>query len=71
MLFRSWLRDERLRMARELLAATDIPIVEIAESLGYTTSQNFATAFKEKFDCTPSKFREGMLQAASHTSAID
>jgi DNA-binding response OmpR family regulator len=55
-----WLRDERLRVGRQLLAATDLSITEIAESLGYSTSQNFATAFKEHFDTSPREFRDGL-----------
>jgi DNA-binding response OmpR family regulator len=55
-----WLRDERLRMARELLLSTDLPIFEIAQSLGYSNAQNFATAFKEYFECSPSQFRDGL-----------
>lgn len=55
-----WLRDERLRVARELLAGTDLPIVEIAQSLGYSSAQNFATTFKEHFECSPSQFRYGL-----------
>jgi len=66
-----WWRDERLRMGREWLCATDLAIAEISEGLGYSSPQNFATAFKEKFDCTPSQFREGLQQAASHANAID
>ena len=66
-----WLRDERLRMGRELLAGTDLPVIEIAESLGYSSPQNFATAFKEKFDCTPTQFREALLQTVSHADTID
>ena len=59
-----WLRDERLRMARELLASTNLPVVEIAQSLGYSSAQNFSTAFKEHFDCSPSQFREGLPRPA-------
>ncbi|MFZ4626654.1 MAG: helix-turn-helix domain-containing protein [Rhodoferax sp.] len=59
-----WLRDERLRVGRQLLASTDLSIAEIAESLGYSSSQNFATAFKEHFDCSPSQFRDGSPRAS-------
>jgi DNA-binding response OmpR family regulator len=60
-----WLRDERLRMARELLVDTDLPIVEIAQSLGYSSAQNFATAFKEHFECSASQFRDGLPTSRS------
>ncbi len=60
-----WLRDERLRVGRQLLAATDLSITEIAESLGYSSSQNFATAFKEHFDTSPREFRESLRDATT------
>jgi DNA-binding response OmpR family regulator len=60
-----WLRDERLRVGRQLLAATDLSITEIAESLGYSTSQNFATAFKEHFDTSPREFRDGLRRTTT------
>jgi len=59
-----WLRDERLRTARELLVGTDLSIVEIAETLGYSTAQNFSTAFREHFHGTPSQFRDGLPRPA-------
>lgn len=61
-----WLRNERLRAARELLQGTDLPVLEIAEGLGYSSAQNFATAFKEKYDVTPSHFRDELRQKAEH-----
>ena len=55
-----WLRDERLRMARILLSNIELPIIEIAQSLGYSSAQNFATGFKDHFGCSPSQFRDGL-----------
>ena len=60
-----WLRDERLRVGRQLLAATDLSITEIAESLGYSSSQNFATAFKERFETSPREFRDGLRRTTT------
>lgn len=59
-----WLRNERLRAARELLQGTDLPVMEIALSLGYSSAQNFATAFKEKFNVTPTQFRDELQRQA-------
>lgn len=53
----AWLREERLRQARELLASTETSISSIAEHLGYTSGANFAKAFHERFGCTPSMLR--------------
>ncbi|MBR2309504.1 MAG: helix-turn-helix transcriptional regulator [Oscillospiraceae bacterium] len=54
----------RLRMAdAEKLLKTDIPITQIAKSLGYTTYNGFAAAFKKHFGTTPEAMRkEGNTQ---------
>jgi DNA-binding response OmpR family regulator len=59
-----WLREQRLRQARQLLSQTETPVAEIAVHCGYSTA-NFATAFKERFECTPRDFRRRMNQAAT------
>lgn len=64
-----WLRDERLRIARQWLASTDLPVLDIAANLGYSTAQNFATAFRERFDSTPSQFRAGLRQGTAQATA--
>lgn len=53
----AWLREERLRQARDLLAMTEAPIADIAEHLGYSSAANFAKAFRERFDCSPRELR--------------
>lgn len=55
-----WLRRERLRIARQMLASTDASVNDIATHLGFSSGQNFATAFRESFDGTPSEFRLGL-----------
>lgn len=57
-----WLREQRLRRARQLLAETDTPIGDIGAHLGYASPANFATAFRERFECTPREFR-GMVRS--------
>ena len=49
----------RLRMAdAEKLLQTDTPIAEIAKSLGYTTYNGFAAAFKKYFGVCPEEMRK-------------
>lgn len=55
----AWLREERLRQARELLVGTETPIAAIAEHLGYSSHANFARAFNQRFGCAPSRMRTG------------
>jgi CheY-like chemotaxis protein/AraC-like DNA-binding protein len=52
-----WLREQRLKLARQLLAQTDTPITDIAAHCGYGSAANFATAFKDRFECAPRDFR--------------
>jgi DNA-binding response OmpR family regulator len=59
-----WLREQRLKQARRLLAETEMPIADIAVHCGYPLPANFATAFRERFDCTPRDFRRGVNRDA-------
>ena len=52
-----WLREQRLRLAKQLLAETDTPVNNISEHLGYSSAANFSTAFRVRFHCTPREFR--------------
>jgi DNA-binding response OmpR family regulator len=52
-----WLREQRLRLARQLLAKTDTPVADIAAHCGYASAAHFATAFKERFETSPRDFR--------------
>jgi len=60
-----WLREQRLRLARQLLSQTDTPINDIAAHCGYSSAANFATAFKERFECTPRDFRRRITMEPS------
>jgi YesN/AraC family two-component response regulator len=53
----AWVREERLRQARNLLTSTNTPIANIADHLGYSNPANFAKLFRERFNCTPSALR--------------
>jgi len=64
-----WLREQRLKLARQLLAQTDTPIAHIAQHCGYASSANFATAFKERFECAPRDFRRRRQAAGADETA--
>ncbi|MGE4502958.1 MAG: response regulator [Thiomicrospira sp.] len=55
----AWLRQTRLRQARDWLVHSDIPIAAIAERFGYTSQANFAKAFREHYGCSATQLREG------------
>jgi DNA-binding response OmpR family regulator len=59
-----WLREQRLRLARQLLSQTDTPIADIAAHCGYASPANFSTAFKDRFECTPRDYRRRLSQHA-------
>ena len=51
-----WLR-ERIRLARQRLATPAASVTEVANDLGFSSSQHFATAFRKITGLTPSRFR--------------
>lgn len=53
-----YLREERMKEAKNLLEKTQFPVQDIAYQIGFKDSANFATAFKEKFGLTPREFRQ-------------
>jgi len=44
-------------VARQLLRDTDMQVQQVAESLGFSSAANFATAFRRWTGVTPSEFR--------------
>ncbi len=48
---------KRLEKANDLIINTDIKIVEIAKSVGFTSYDNFFKAYKNKYGFNPSKHR--------------
>jgi AraC-like DNA-binding protein len=56
----------RFELACERLAAGNMSVTEIAYSLGFHDSANFARAFRAKAGCTPSEYRRRFGAAESH-----
>jgi len=57
--FGDYLRRRRLEFAALRLAAhPDAPVLEVALSVGFGSGEAFARAFKSRFGCTPSAWRE-------------
>ncbi len=57
----SWLGEERLRQARNLLTNTSTPIASIAEHLGYSNQANFARCFRDRFGCSARELRQELM----------
>ncbi|MBN3781032.1 response regulator transcription factor [Burkholderia sp. Ac-20345] len=49
--------EARMQYAASLLAWTTIDIQEVATAVGYTTRQNFSTAYRKRFGMSPNEFR--------------
>lgn len=53
----AWLVLQRIAEARRLLAVPDLPVTEVALSVGYQTPSAFAAAFRKVTGTTPSEYR--------------
>ncbi|MFS0880076.1 response regulator transcription factor [Metabacillus niabensis] len=56
--FVRFVTNMRIQKSIELLNQTDMPIVEIAEMVGYDTQHYFSTAFKKVTGVSPIKYRK-------------
>ena len=52
-----WLLEQRLKVAKELLQFSAMPMVEIAARCGFTDQAAFIRAFKRVFESTPGEWR--------------
>jgi len=53
-----YVRHERMRMAKRLLAQTSLTVAAIAGEMGFSSAANFSTAFREHAGISPSIFRK-------------
>ncbi|MDY3014640.1 MAG: AraC family transcriptional regulator [Evtepia sp.] len=54
----SFLIQQRLQRARELICTTRMPIQQIAQSVGYEGMSQFNTAFKRQYGIPPGQYRK-------------
>ncbi|GGD64423.1 AraC family transcriptional regulator [Paenibacillus nasutitermitis] len=52
-----WIKDRRLKRAKELLANSRLKVHEIAGAVGFESGQYFAKVFKKETNCTPQEYR--------------
>lgn len=55
----NYLYNYRMEIARNLLLENKMNVTEVASSVGYSNSSQFAAAFKRKFGITPKVCRQG------------
>lgn len=58
----AWIREEKLRRSRELLAASRMSVQDVAGQVGFRSAANFATAFRVRMGVTPSQYRSHVWQ---------
>ena len=54
----SWLLDRRMERAAELLEKTKMPILQVAQSVGYTGVSQFNVAFRQRYGKSPREYRK-------------
>lgn len=59
-----WLVEWRLLRARDLVLEGDLPINEIAASIGYAHMTTFSAAFAKRFGVAPTRLRAGQASAS-------
>ena len=59
----AYLGEARIARGRQLLVDTDMSVQQIAEQTGFSSAANFATAFREHVDATPTAYRQAARQA--------
>lgn len=67
--FNEFLTNVRINKARELLETTQIPIIAIAERIGYNSASYFTKAFKAHIGQSPTEYRD-IYRSNKHTSAV-
>ncbi len=59
---RDYVRNIRLTKAAELLAQKKMAVSEVANLVGFSNANNFATAFRELFGVTPTQYMEQHME---------
>ena len=54
----AWLRQRRMDRAAQLLRGSSLTVLEVAQSVGYSSGSQFSTAFRERYGTSPGKFRK-------------
>ena len=53
-----YIQNRRLVKARKMLIDTQLPVAEIADELGFSSSKYFSEIFKKAFEVSPREFRK-------------
>ncbi len=61
----TYISDERIKVTKELLSTTGLPVKEIYARAGFTNYSNFFTTFKRHTGLTPLEFRQNKVSEKS------
>jgi two-component system response regulator YesN len=65
--FGHYVTQTRIKRAMQLLAATELSILEIAEQVGYHSQHYFSTSFRKMLGMSPVQYRKGGIHANRET----
>ena len=54
----TWLRQRRMECAAELLRGSSLTVLEVAQSVGYSSSGQFSAAFRRQHGMSPTMYRK-------------
>jgi two-component system response regulator YesN len=57
--FGHYLTQTRMKRAIQLLTATDLSVLDVAERVGYHSQHYFSTSFRKQFGMSPLQYRKG------------
>lgn len=60
--FVNYVKDLRISKAKELLAGTDMKVMEISQTIGYENEKHFMKIFKAECGVSPSEYRKNMYK---------
>lgn len=60
-----WYKEYRLECGRQLLKDTELPIIEIANRVGYSNPSKFSAAFSQYTEMTPQQYRKSQKKENS------
>ena len=65
MSIKKYIMSEKMKLAADILVNTGCTITEVAERLGYSSSQSFSRMFRANMGCSPSEFRQKSLKTTA------
>ena len=52
----AWLQEARMKRAEELLRTASMPVIQVAQAVGYDGANQFSVAFKRRYGVTPRQY---------------